>query len=165
MKKILVLALAIVMALSVVAFVACDQGVEYEGDCHYSRTYGENTTVYGCKVKVTVKGDRIAKVVLLTDEESGYVRTTKTWEEKKDDSGKVVQLGYTATEAAYPQWLKDTFEGKTVEAVKAYKADVPVESGNPTVETASANLAGATQSAARIIVAVQNALSKIPAAK
>ena len=151
MKKILVLALAIVMALSVVALVACDQGETVTGECKYSTQWGG----YGCKVDVTVKGGVITAVKLYTDEEAGegFVRTTKSWEAKEG------QLGYAAAEAAYEGWINKVFVGKTVAEVNAYVASATAE--GQTVGTAAANLAGATQSSARIIVAVQNALSKL----
>lgn len=166
MKKILVLALAIVMALSVVALVACDQGETYEGACHYENAWGGKD--YGCKVKVTVKGDTITKVELLADSETGWTRTTTSWKSKTEDPSEnnhaaATDLGFTAAEAAYEGWFNKVFVGKTVAEVNAYVASATKD--GQTVGTASANLAGATQSAARIICAVKDALSKIPAAK
>ena len=158
MKKILVLALAIVMALSVVALVACAQEETYTGKCQYSSEHGS----YGCKVDVTVKNGVITKVKLYTDEEAGegYTRTTKIWGKGEGQMQyNETDLGYEAAEKAYEGWIKKVFVGKTVEEVQAYEASATAE--EQTVGTASANLAGATQSAARIIVAVKDALSQI----
>ena len=156
MKKLIVIALAVVMALAVVALVACG-GETYTGECHYDTQYG----TYGVEVKVTVKGDTITKVELV--EHEGWVRTSASWGNGEGQHQNEGDLGHDAAEAAYAKWLADTFVGKTVAEVNAYVASAT--SDGQTVGTASANLAGATQSAARIIVAVQNALSKIPAAE
>lgn len=159
MKKVLVIALAVVMALAVVAFVACEQPQTVTGKCHYSTKYG----AYGAMVDVTVKGDVITSVKLYTDAEAAAAdenwndahRTTPSWTAAEG------QLGFEATEAAYEDWLADVFVGKTVAEVNAYVASAT--SDGQSVTTEGINLKGATQSAARIIVAVQNALSKLPA--
>ena len=159
MKKVLVIALAVVMALAVVAFVACEQPQTVTGKCHYSTQYGD----YGAMVDVTVKGDVITSVKLYTDAEAAAAdenwndahRTTPSWTATEG------QLGFEATEAAYEDWLADVFVGKTVAEVNAYKASVNADGQSVTPE--GVNLKGATQSAARVIVAVQDALSKLPA--
>lgn len=159
MKKVLVIALAVVMALAVVAFVACEQPQTVTGKCHYTSKHGP----YGAMVDVTVKGDVITSVKLYTDAEAAAAdknwndahRTTPGWTAAEG------QLGFEATEAAYEEWLADVFVGKTVAEVNAYKASATADGQSVTTE--GVNLAGATQSAARIIVAVQNALSKLPA--
>lgn len=155
MKKILVLVLAIVMAFSVVALVACDQGVNYDGKCQYEQQGDGWKASYGCKVTVTVKGNTITNVKLWTDEEAGegYTRTTKSWKENQHEG----DLGFEKAEAAYADWLVKTFKGKTVEEVKGWTASYTDTSVTP----ASANLTGATQSAARIILAVQDALKDV----
>ncbi len=149
MKKILVLALAIVMALSVIAFVACDQGETVTGEIHYTNHSKE----YGAKVDVTVKGGVITAVKLYTDEESGYIRTSP---DNKDYGWK----GHDKTEAAYADFIEDHFVGKTVETVNAYKATIDKTSGKAEV-TGNTVITGSTQSAARVILAVQDALSKL----
>ena len=159
MKKVLVIALAVVMALAVVAFVACEQPQTVTGKCHYSSQYG----AYGAMVDVTVKGDVITSVKLYTDAEAAAAdknwndahRTTPIWTAAEG------QLGFEAAEAAYEDWFADVFVGKTVAEVNAYEASATADGQSVTTE--GINLAGATQSAARIIVAVQNALSKLPA--
>lgn len=159
MKKVLVIALAVVMALAVVAFVACEQPQTVTGKCHYSTQWG----AYGAMVDVTVKGDVITSVKLYTDAEAAAAdenwndahRTTPSWTATEG------QLGFEAAEAAYEDWFADVFVGKTVAEVNAYVASATADGQSVTTE--GINLAGATQSAARIIVAVQNALSKLPA--
>lgn len=157
MKKVLVIALAVVMTLAVVAFAACATDPTVTGKCHYTTQWG----AYGCMVDVTVKGDVITAVKLYTDKEAAAAdstwgdahRTTPSW---KPSEG---ELGFDATEAAYAKWIEDTFVGKTVAEVNAYVASATAE--GQSVETEGINLAGATQSAARVIVAVKDALSKL----
>lgn len=153
MKKILVIALAIVMALGVVALVACEKPQTVTGECSYE-AYG-NT--YGAKVDVTVKGNVITAVRLYTDEETGWHRTTASWKAAEG------QLGFAAAEAAYEQWINDVFVGKTVAEVSGMNAHytAPGKIDMAGLKAESYNLAGATQSSARIIVAVQDALSKL----
>lgn len=157
MKKVLVIALAVVMTLAVVAFAACATDQTVTGKCHYTTKWG----AYGCMVDVTVKGDVITAVKLYTDKEAAAAdstwgdahRTTPSW---KPSEG---QLGYAETEAAYAKWIKDTFVGKTVAEVNAYVASATAD--GQSVTTQGINLKGATQSAARVIVAVKDALSKL----
>lgn len=157
MKKVLVIALAVVMTLAVVAFAACATEQTVTGKCHYTTQWG----AYGCMVDVTVKGDVITAVKLYTDAEAAAAdstwgeahRTTPSW---KPSEG---QLGFAATEAAYAAWIEKTFVGKTVAEVNAYDASATAD--GQSVKTEGINLAGATQSAARVIVAVQDALSKL----
>lgn len=157
MKKVLVIALAVVMTLAVVAFAACATEQTVTGKCRYTTQWG----AYGCMVDVTVKGDVITAVKLYTDKEAAAAdstwgeahRTTPSW---KPSEG---QLGYAKTEAAYATWIEDTFVGKTVAEVNAYVASATAD--GQSVKTEGINLAGATQSAARVIVAVKDALSKL----
>lgn len=152
MKKILVIALAVVMLVSVFALTACAQPQTVTGECSYENKWAAGS-FYGCKVDVTVKGNIITAVKLYTDEETGWHRTTASW---KPADG---QLGFEAAEAAYEKYLNDTFVGKTVEEVLAIEATAT--QAEQSVKTEGWNLAGATQSAARIIVAIQNALGKL----
>ena len=157
MKKVLVIALAVVMTLAVVAFAACATEQTVTGKCHYATQWG----AYGCMVDVTVKGDVITAVKLYTDKEAAAAdstwgdahRTTPSW---KPSEG---QLGFAATEAAYATWIEKTLVGKTVAEVNAYVASATAD--GQSVKTEGINLAGATQSAARVIVAVKDALSKL----
>ncbi len=143
MKKVSVLVLALVLAFGTVALVACSEPQTVTGVCNYE-SWG---TVYGAKVDVTVKNGIITEVKLYTDVESGFVRTTESWD------------GFSTTEAAYANWIEDTFVGKTVEEVNAYVATATAE--GQTVGENTPHIQGATVSSARIIVAVQNALSKL----
>lgn len=147
MKKILVIALAVVMTFSIVAFAACAQPTTVTGEVHYT-SHGHE---YGAKVDVTVKGDVIVEVKLYTDEESGYVRTSA-------DNETYGWTGFKRTEDAYAQYIADNFVGKTVAEVQAYVASATAD--GQTVTTGP-KIEGSTQSSARIIVAVQNALSKL----
>lgn len=146
MKKILVIALAVVMVLGVVAFAACDKPQTVTGECSYENAWVEGQ-YYGAKVDVTVKGGVITEVKLYSDEETGWTRTTSSWE------------GFATTEAAYEGWLNQNFVGKTVAEVNAYVASATAE--GQTVGEGTPVISGATQSSARIIVAVKDALSKL----
>ncbi|MCH5152619.1 MAG: hypothetical protein J1F68_01475 [Clostridiales bacterium] len=172
MKKLIVIALAVVMALSLVLVLAACGGETYEGECSYGVKYNPNgdPSMYGVKVKVTVNNGVITKVELV--DYDAWTRTTKRdpdWAAGKPGEAGFM-LGYEKTEAAYPDFLTK-FEGKTVEEVKAIKitmisgTDNTAEASYTVTVADKANwaIAGATQSAARIIAAVQNALSKIPA--
>lgn len=144
MKKILVIALAVVMLVSVFALTACGSQV-YTGECKYENAWAEGQ-YYGAKVDVAVSGGVIKSVKLYTDEETGWTRTTSSWD------------GYAAAEAAYEAFL-NRFVGMTVAEVNAIVATATAEGQSVTTEGWA--IAGATQSAARIIVAIQNALAQI----
>ncbi len=151
MKKILVLALAVVMVLGVVAFAACAQPQTVVGECHYENAWSPDAPHYGVKVEVVVKGNTIVSVSLV---DCDYVRTSGTWTEGQNEG----DLGYDKTEAAYDDYLKQ-FVGKTVDQVKAYVATATKD--GQSVGEGAPYIAGATQSSARIIVAIQDALSKL----
>ncbi len=157
MKKLIVIALAVVMMVSAVAVLAAC-GTTYEGECSYTVTDWNST--YGVKVKVTVNGDKIAKVELVDYDQ--WVRTTA-------DNPANGWTSHDTVEDAYPSFLQK-FEGKTIDEVKAIKVTVP--SGNITAAEsytvgvdaaykADWSITGGTQSSARVIAAVQNALSKV----
>jgi len=142
--------------------VEIDLGRVFTGECKYESAW-EKGSYYGAKVDVSVANGKIVDVRLYSDEETGWTRTTKTWtaNEGNPDATPPVdyQLGYEAAEAAYQGWFSQIFIGKTVEEVMAYEASATQDA--QTVGTASVNLVGATQSSARIICAVKDALSKI----
>lgn len=160
MKKIIVIALAVVMMVSAVAVLAACGGETVTGECKYENNWSPGK-YYGAKVDVTVKNGVITKVKLYADSETGWTRTSEGWTENKNPG----DLGHEKAEAAYEEWINNVFVGKTVDEVLAYKAtaNATEQFTGETKEGArpSYNLTGATQSAARIIVAVQNALSKI----
>ena len=156
MKKLIVIALAVVMALSLVlVLAACGEPEVVEGECSYT-SWGHT---YGVKVKVTVQGDKIKSVELV--DYPDWVRTTETWKETQADEekGTPYQLGYEKTEAAYAQWLVDSFKGEKVDTVLGWEAAATAD--GQSVGEGVPCITGATQSSARIIVAVQNALSKL----
>ena len=156
MKKILVLALAVVMLVSIFALTACGQPQTVTGECKYENKWAPDH-FYGCKVDVTVQNGVITAVKLYTDAETGWTRTSEGWEAGRNPG----DLGFQATEAAYESYINDTFVGKTVAEVSAIVATVNKDS--QTVTTEGWALAGATVSSARIIVAIQDALSKLAA--
>ncbi len=142
MKKLLVLALAVVMIVSAFALTACAKEVTYTGEDSYV-AWGHT---YGCKVNVTVKGDVIVKVEFADHD---YVMTSDTWTGKAD------------AEAAYADYLA-SFAGKTVAEVSAWEVTRDADASFAvTLGAGVPGITNATQSAARIILAVQNALSQI----
>ena len=150
MKKLIVIALAVVMALSVVAFAACGGEKTVTGDCHYDN-YGHT---YGVKVDVTVKGGVITAVKLYTDAESGYVRTSEGWT--------TPGIGHDAAEAAYEGWINEKIVGQSVETVKGWEVTAGIVDGKAVTEIKSGPvITGATQSSARILAAVQDALNQL----
>ena len=120
------------------------------GEYKYENTWTPGS-YYGAKVNVYLKDGKIVAVKLLEDKETGWTRTSGGWKEGEHEG----DLGFAKAEAAYAQYIKDTFVGKTVEEVNAYEA-----SKEGWTISDSAKLAGATQSAVRIVLAVQNALSE-----
>ena len=160
MKKLIVIALAVVLALSmVVVLAACEKEQVLEGECHYEHPWTAGAPDYGVKVKVTVKGDRIVKVELVDYAE--WTRTSNPWPEKEADEKGPYQLGHDKTEAAYAGWLEETFAGAKIDTVKGWTATATKD--GQSVGEGVPHLTGATQSCARIIVAVQNALAKLDA--
>lgn len=105
------------------------------------------------KVKVTVTGDKIDKVEIV---KSDYTQLSAA----NDNAGWTEEnrKNYTDNE----QKLLDSFEGKTIDEVKAYTASIQNVSGateNKVTAEGLSVITGATQSTARIILAVQDALA------
>jgi uncharacterized protein with FMN-binding domain len=144
-KTIMALVLVAVIALAAVAMVACAKETVYAGEYSYENAWSAGS-FYGVKVNVTVKGDKIVKVEMLTDTETGWTRTSPSWAD------------FQKTEDAYATYLAG-FEGKTVAEINALT--VATNDGGQPESVSGLPLTGATQSAGRIILAVQNALSKI----
>lgn len=199
MKKVLVIALAVLMLVGAVSVLAaCNGGETYTGYCYYPSPYGAGG--YGCVVDVTVKGDTIVAVKLYTDKEAadwaknneilykgekvdwaeGTHRTSPQWMGENEfkayaaaypDEAKKLEesyqaphsgdIGYTMTEARYEAWFEEIFVGKTVAEVNRYAAFAT--SNGQAIGTEGLKMTGATQSSARVIVAVQNALAQIEA--
>ena len=106
MKKILVIALAVLVLVGAVSVLAaCNSGETYTGYCYYPSPWGGGG--YGCVVDVTVKGDTIVAIKLYSDADAakwakanniewaeGTHRTTPSWMSVED---------YNAYIAAYPE--------------------------------------------------------------
>ena len=151
MKKLIVIALVVVMALSVVAFAACAGSETVEGEYSYKNAWDKTgTQSYGAKVTVTVKGGVITAIEVAADTDT-FFNLSSGWTDKAtwENSGKA---------------MADSFVGLTVEEVNAIKVDC-AESGQPNTITGAPSalkvVSGATQSSGRLILAVQNALSKL----
>ena len=153
MKKLIVIALAVVMALSlVVVLAACEGEKTYDGEYSYAHPYGVEGKTYGAKVHVTVKGGVIMSVTVDADTED-YFNLTDSWTSK--------QTWIDGQEA----FLK-SFEGMTVKELKAIKVacnekGVPNENGITELPADWNYVTGATQSSGRIILAMQNALKDV----
>ncbi len=160
----LVLVLALVMAVAVVAFAACAEPQTVEGEYKHVNAWDESK-FYGVKVSVTVKGNVITEVKVTSTDTEDYTNLSASWPNK---------AVWTDGQAAF---LK-SFEGLTVEEVNAITV-AKTDKGQP--DTGSSNAVknpftnlpeglkvvqtaegtGATQSTGRVILAVQNALSKL----
>ena len=127
-----------VFALGSALFVGGCKGGEkaYKGDYHYSTEYG----VYGVKVSVEVKNGIIKDVDII---DSKYRDVTAVWDsDHKED-------------------LLESFEGKSVKEVLSYTV-AKETNGEPTYVSANGIYISATASSTgSLILAVQNALSKI----
>ena len=168
MKKLLkVLALVAVVACCAVAvaFAGCGESAKtYDGEYKYRNTYAQTESYYGVKVHVTVKEGKITKVTYDADTDTMH-NVTPTWD------------GHDVTVAALDSYLAK-FEGKTVEEVKALKVKVE-EGGAPSKVDQGQTLAaawlfdlsyvkdgetiktGATQTAGRFVLAIQDALKNV----
>lgn len=167
MKKLIVIALAVVMVLSVAAFAACGSSQTVEGEYSYDNTRTEGHK-YGCKVTVTVKDGIITKVTVAADTDT-YYNLSPGWTDTYKPDGNP-----TAGKTAWMndgQKMAESFVGLKVEDVNKIKVtcnatgepDTKTE-GVKTIDGAPAALkvvASATQSSGRLILAVQNALSKL----
>ena len=160
MKKLIVIALAVVMALSVVAFAACGGAQTVEGEYSYKNAWDKTgTQSYGAKVTVTVKGGVITSVEVAADTDTFFNLSSGWTDKSKWENGEKAMI--------------DSFVGLTVKEVKAIKVTCDTETnseahtvkGQPTkIEGAPANLkvvSGATQSSGRLILAVQDALEHL----
>lgn len=164
MKKALIgLALGAVAALGVVGFAACDTVItgEAEGEYHYANPWDSKSPDYGVKVKVVVEEDIIQSVTIV---ESDYVQASATWTDRDN---------YLAQEAE----LLSRYKGLDVDDVMKIKVGISTDpQGQPLTQDEDGFVAlkagktdlllgDATQSSARIVLAVQNAIENIEAAK
>ncbi len=148
MKKILSIAIALVMMMSVVALVACDNTETFTGEYSYT-SYGY---VYGAKVDVVMKGDTISNLRLYTDEETGWVGLSDAYPD------------YGWTDEARQVWLDGannlmlSFVGMTADEVADISATIGGVNGDSDVVETGYFVSGATQSSARLVLAIQNAI-------
>lgn len=157
MKKILVLALAIVMALSVVALVACGKEETVKGEYSYN-ALNSTTNKYGCKVTVTVKDGVIKDVKVDADTETFY-NLTASWKDKSK-----WETGNAGMISKLIGMKVEDVKKITVSTQAADDAEHYAPKGQPTGITGAPEgltVTGATQSSGRLILAVQNALEKL----
>ena len=149
-KKLIALVLMLALALTV-GLTACaspEEEYTYTGEYTYPNAYNAAGDWYGAKVDVTVKEGKITKVKLYTtDEAAGLVRTSPSW------------ANFQQTEDAYAAFL-EKFVGKTVGEIRAVTVTVKANGEPNKVSGTDFTMTGATQSAGRIILAIQNALTK-----
>ncbi len=152
MKKILTIVLALVMMLSVVTLVACDKTETFTGEYSYT-SFGH---VYGAKVDVVMEGDTISNIRLYTDEETGWVGL----------SAALPAYGWTdETRQVWLDGVNDlmlTYVGMTKDEVKAISATIGGVNGDADSVDSAHKVAGATQSSARLVLAIQNAICAGP---
>lgn len=151
-KVLALTALSAVVCLGVLVFAACNNGTTYQGEYHYNSHNNE----YGIKVEVTVADGKITKVAKV---DSDYVECS------------AVNANYGWTQEDVDNWnnklddLLKAYEGKTVESVKAATCSISgVDNATENkVSDSDLVITDATQGSARVLKAVQNALSKIEA--
>ena len=159
MKKLIVIALAVVMAFAVVAFAACGVSGEADGEYSYNHPYAPDSGAkYGAKVHLTVKNGVITALTVEADTDT-FFNLTSTWTE----AGKKT---WNDNKDAFVQ----SFIGLKISDVKAIKVacaenGVPNENGITEFPATLKVVTGCTQSSGRIILAVQDAISKLEAAK
>lgn len=158
MKKFLVIALVVVMALGVFAFAACEKGETVDGEYSYANPYvTTGDSKYGCKVKVTVKGGVITAIEVAADTDTFY-NLSEGWknEDGTPTTGKKAWMDNGKA-------MADSFVSMKVADVNAIKVtcEKSVPSKIESAPTALKVVSGATQSSGRLILAVQNALSKL----
>ena len=145
MKKILVIALAVVMLVSVFALTACNQQT-VEGEYAYDNAWVPGAK-YGVKVSVTLNKDVITKVVVTSENTDNYTNLSASWENKATwENGEAAFLA--------------SFEGKTIQDVLNIRVACAANGQPSSVEGFTA-VAGATQSSGRVILAIQNAIKTL----
>ena len=145
MKKILIIALAVVMLVSVFALTACNQQT-VEGEYAYDNAWVPGAK-YGVKVSVTLNKDVITKVVVTSEDTETYTNLSASWDKKATwENGQAAFLA--------------SFEGKTIQDVLNIRVACAANGQPNSVEGFTA-VAGATQSSGRVILAIQNAIKKL----
>ncbi len=110
--------------------------------------YNEYNTDYGARVRVVLKNGVVKKVTVLS---SGYTNATaQGWED--------VRLWNEAEDG-----ILAAYEGRTVDGIMSLTATIKGQSGatDNTVSDPSLLVTNATKSSARLLLAVQNALSNV----
>ena len=168
MKKAIVgLAVGAIAALGVVGFAACggDKTVSgtAEGQYDYANPWDATKPHYGVKVKVTVEDDIIQSLEIV---KSNYVQATEGWEGREDylaheseilakfknlDVDDIMKLEIAVDKNGQPITAKN----KDGTANPDFDASTFVVGETNLLHT------GATQSCARIILALQNAIEKL----
>ena len=140
--------LAVQDALDVVNVEIPTGPVVYNGEYKYESAWVPGA-FYGVKVDVTVVGDVIESVVVTSENTDTYTNLSGNWTDKEIwEEGEAYFLA--------------SFAGMTVAEVNALEVAC-AESGQPNTVTGMEFVTGATQSSGRVILAIQDALSKIPA--
>ncbi len=164
-------------AVACVGLVACggSNSADYKGEYKYENTYSAGS-YYGVKVTVTisdVKGNikgkdstgkdktyslvtdgKITKVTVEADTDTMH-NITPSWKPKEGST----DLGYEAAAAGLNDYLKK-FEGKKVSEIMEIDVETN-EKGEPEKgQTGDLFWTGATQTAGRTILAVQNAIEE-----
>ena len=133
---------------------------KYTGEAKYENSWTPGA-YYGAKVDVYMQEGKIIAVKLYEEKETGWTRTSAG---QTQEGAKWTPAHHDATEAAYASWIKSKFVGKTAAEVNAYVATC-TQAEQSVGEGLTIQITGGTakQSAARIICAVKDALSKIGA--
>lgn len=159
-KTLAVCAVAGTLCAGVAAMAGCAEKTEtFTGEYKYDNAWTPGKT-YGVKVKVEVKGDKITNVTYEADTEY-YTNVSNGWDASEGS------LGADETNKRIPNYIKETFVGKTVAEVKALKVataangePLVVKGDKQTLDSAYI-LSGATQTSGRFVLAIQNALNDI----
>lgn len=159
-KTLAVCAVAGTLCAGVAAMAGCAEKTEtFTGEYKYDNAWTPGKT-YGVKVKVEVKGDKITNVTYEADTEY-YTNVSNGWNASEGS------LGADETNKQIPNYIKETFVGKTVAEVKALKVataangePLVVKGDKQTLDSAYI-LSGATQTSGRFVLAIQNALNDI----
>ncbi len=159
-KTLAVCAVAGTLCAGVAAMAGCAEKTEtFTGEYKYDNAWTPGKT-YGVKVKVEVKGDKITNVTYEADTEY-YTNVSNGWNASEGS------LGADETNKHIPNYIKETFVGKTVAEVKALKVataangePLVVKGDKQTLDSAYI-LSGATQTSGRFVLAIQNALNDI----
>ncbi|MBR2974717.1 MAG: FMN-binding protein, partial [Clostridia bacterium] len=126
------------------------------GEYKYVNAYGDGSTFYGASVSLTVENGVITAATLAADTETMF-NLSANWTVDYTITGEPTE-GKKAWMDKGEDFVQ-SFVGKTVEEVMAITVTCK-ETGEPSAITGVEYVTGATQSSGRVILAVQNALSK-----